>query len=96
VLGALGVALALNDAVWAGAIVILAWLGLPALWLRRRRHGLRCPIALATLGATLITFAMTVTYVRLVEFAGFAFLGAGTWLDWRARTRGPSKPRRLH
>jgi arsenite methyltransferase len=91
VLGALGVALTLNDGVWAGAIVILAWLALPPLLLRRRRHGLLCPAALATLGATLIAFVMMVTYIHLVEFAGVAFLGAGNWLDWRAGNRGQIK-----
>jgi len=82
VLGMLGVALALNDAVWAGGVVVLAWLAVPPLWLRRRRHGLHAPVALAAIGAALVTFAMAAIYVRLIEIAGFAFLGTGTWLDW--------------
>jgi hypothetical protein len=73
-LGALGVSLALNDAIWAGVIVVFVWLSLPGLWLRRRRHGLLWPIMLAAVGATMITFAMLVTYVRLIELAGFASL----------------------
>jgi hypothetical protein len=36
-LGAPGVSLALNDAIWAGVIVVFAWLTLPGLWPRRGR-----------------------------------------------------------
>lgn len=83
-LGALGVTLAVNDAVWAGVIVVFAWLTLPGLWFRGRRHGLLWPIILASLGATMITFAMVVTYVRFIEFAGFALLCNGVYGDWRS------------
>ena len=38
-LGALGVGIALNEAVWAGAIVLFAALAVAALALRWRRHG---------------------------------------------------------
>lgn len=86
-LGALGVTIALNDALWAGAIVVFAWLTLLALWLRKRRNRLLWPIALAAIGVALITFTMMVTYVRVIELVGFVFLCAGTFLDWRAGRR---------
>ncbi|WP_159460207.1 MerC family mercury resistance protein [Tistlia consotensis] len=90
-LGALGVTIALNEAVWAGAIVIFAWLTLPALWLRWRRHRLLRPLALAAVGVALISITMTVAYARAVEIVGFVFLCAGTYLDWRAAGRARRK-----
>tara|TARA_R110002167_G_scaffold58377_5_gene165453 strand:+ start:1300 stop:1671 length:372 start_codon:yes stop_codon:yes gene_type:complete len=86
-LGALGVTIALNEAVWAGAIVVFAWSTLLALWIRRSRHRRHWPIALVAIGVALITFTMMVVYDRVIEFFGFAFLCAGTFLDWRAGRR---------
>jgi len=90
-LGALGISIALDEAVWAGAILVFAWLALLALLLRQRRHGRPWPIVLAAIGVVLITFTMTMTYERAIEFAGFAFLCAGTFMDWRA-ARGQRRP----
>ena len=90
-LGALGVSIALDEAVWAGAILVFAWLALLALLLRQRRHGRPWPIVLAAIGVVLITFTMTMTYERTIELAGFAFLCAGTFMDWRA-ARGRGRP----
>lgn len=87
-LGALGVTLALNNMIWAGAVVIFAWLALPALWLSRRRHGLLLPLVLAIGGAAMITFVMLVSYVRLIEFTGFMLLCAGIWFDWHGKRCG--------
>lgn len=82
-LGALGVTIALNEAVWAGAIVLLAGATCVALVIRRREHGRTAPLVVAGLGFVLIGFSMLVAYERLVELLGFAFLGSGTFLDWR-------------
>lgn len=86
-LGALGVTIALNEAVWAGAIVIFAWLTLLALRLRRRRHGQLWPIALGAVGVAMITYTMMAAYERVIELVGFVFLCVGTLLDWRAGHR---------
>lgn len=86
-LGALGITIVLNEAVWAGAIVVFAWLTLLTLWLRTRRHGQLWPIGLAAIGVALITYTMMVTYERVIEIVGFAFLCVGTFLDWRAGHR---------
>lgn len=83
VLGALGVTIALNEAIWAGAIVLFAVLALVALLFRWRRHRQTSPIVLAGLGFLLIAFTMVISYERIVELAGFAFLCAGTFVDWR-------------
>ncbi len=81
-LGALGVTIALNQAVWAGAIVLFAGLTFAALLIRRRKHGRLAPVTLAGIGVLLIGFTMLITYARIIEFAGFIFLCAGTVLDW--------------
>ena len=86
-LGALGITIALNETVWAGAIVLFAGLTFAALVIRRRRHGRLIPAALAGIGFLLIAFSMLVSYDRIVEFAGFAFLCAGTVADWRIGRR---------
>lgn len=82
--GALGVTIALNEAVWAGAIVLFAGLTFAVLLVRGRRHGRPAPIALAAVGFLLIGFAMLVSYNQIIEFAGFVFLCSGTVLDWRS------------
>lgn len=82
-LGVLGVTIALNETVWAGAIVLFAGLTFVALLIRRRRHHRLAPIVLAGIGVLLISFTMLISYARIVEFVGFVFLCAGTVLDWR-------------
>ncbi|MFB9148989.1 MerC family mercury resistance protein [Roseovarius ramblicola] len=82
-LGALGVGIALNEAVWAGAIVLFAALAVAALALRWRRHGRVLPVVLAFAGLALIAFAMYVSYSLPTELGGFALLCLGTWADWR-------------
>ena len=82
-LGALGVTIALNEAFWAGAIVLFAGLTFATLLIRRRKHGRHVPAALAGIGLLLITFTMLVSYDRIIELLGFIFLCAGTVIDWR-------------
>lgn len=82
-LGALGVTLALNEAVWAGAITLFAGLAFVALLIRWRRHRRTVPVLLAGLGFLLIAFTMLISYERIIELVGFGFLGAGTLVDWR-------------
>ncbi len=89
VLGALGVTIALNETVWASAIVLFAALAFVALFFRWRKHRRIAPILLAGIGFLLIAFTMMISYERLIELVGFAFLCAGTFVDWRiGRGRG--------
>ncbi|WP_104018573.1 MerC domain-containing protein [Roseovarius nitratireducens] len=83
VLGALGVGIALNETVWAGAIVLFAALAVAALALRWRRHGRGVPVLLGGAGLALIVFAMNVSYSLPAELGGFVLLCLGTWADWR-------------
>lgn len=69
-LGALGVGIALNEAVWAGAIVMFAALAVGALALRWRRHGRGLPVLLGGAGLALIAFAMYVSYSLPAELGG--------------------------
>jgi len=82
-LGALGIGIALNEAVWAGAIVLSAALAVVALALRWRRHGRGVPVLLGGAGLALIGFAMYVSYSLPAELGGFVLLCLGTWADWR-------------
>ncbi|MDT8854979.1 MerC domain-containing protein [Paracoccaceae bacterium Fryx2] len=84
-LGVLGVTIALNETVWAGAILLFAGLTFALLLVRLRRHGRLAPVALAGIGLLLIGFTMLVSYDRIIELAGFGFLCAGTIMDWRSR-----------
>lgn len=83
VLGALGVTIALNEAVWAGAIVLFAALAFVALFFRWRKHRHNLSMVLAGIGLLLIAFTMMIFYERIIELVGFAFLCAGTFVDWR-------------
>lgn len=90
-LGVLGVTIALNQAVWAGAIIVFAGLTFMALLFRRRKHGRLAPAALSGIGVLLISFTMLISYAQIVELVGFFFLCAGTLLDWhngRRRAEG--------
>ncbi|MBE0454378.1 MerC family mercury resistance protein [Roseovarius autotrophicus] len=82
-LGALGVGIALNEAVWAGAIVFFAALAVAALAFRQRRHGRVMPVLLGIAGLALIGFAMYVRYSLPAELGGFTLLCLGTYADWR-------------
>ncbi len=82
-LGALGVTIALNEAIWAGAIVLFAGLAFVALLIRWRGHRRIAPALLAGIGLLLIALTMLVSYDRIIELVGFAFLCAGTVVEWR-------------
>lgn len=85
VLAALGVTIALNEVVWAGAIVVFAGLATGGLGLGFSRHRLIWPVLVGGLGTAAIAYAMFVHYSRAVELIGFALLCAGVVWDWRLR-----------
>lgn len=84
-LGAMGIALAVNDTLWAGAIVMFAMLAVVGIALGLQAHHRPLPLLLGIIGAGAITYTMYVNYDRTIELAGFALLcGAAVW-DWRLR-----------
>lgn len=90
-LGALGVTIALNEAAWAGAIVVFAGLAAAAIFMRWRKHRQHLSLVLAAVGFFLIAYAMYVSYSPIIELAGFGFLCAGTFIDWRTGRRSKTQ-----
>jgi rhodanese-related sulfurtransferase len=86
-LSPLGVSLALDEGVWAGAIGVFAALATIAIAASCRRHRIIGPTAIAALGLGLILWVMYGSYSRAVELAGFALLIVATLWDWRAGAR---------
>ncbi|MCK0102135.1 MerC domain-containing protein [Pseudohalocynthiibacter sp. F2068] len=84
-LGALGIAIHLNETLWAGAIVLFAILALFGFVLGLKQHKVFWPIVLGIAGTLAIIFAMYVRYDRLVEITGFVLLFLAAIWDWRIR-----------
>lgn len=86
-LSLLGISLAIDERVWAGAISLFAVLATITIAGSYRRHRAVGPIALGVIGLGLILWVMYGAYGRVLELSGFAFLVAATLWDWRARSR---------
>ncbi|MBA3517612.1 MAG: MerC domain-containing protein [Rhizobiales bacterium] len=84
-LGALGISVALNEAVWAGAIVLFAVLAIVGLAFGPSRHGRHGPLVIGGLGAAALVYAMYVSYSIGIELTGFVLLVAATLSDLRFR-----------
>lgn len=82
-LSLLGVSLAINEGIWAGAISVLAALAMIAIAVSYRRHRIIGPSVVAALGFALILWVMYGSYSRIIELAGFVLLIAATLWDWR-------------
>jgi hypothetical protein len=85
VLGAIGIAIVLDEALWAGAIVVFAALAVGGLGLGLLRHRQPWPFLIGILGAVAIGYAMYVQYVRSIELSGFVLLCLAAFWDWRLR-----------
>lgn len=90
-LSALGVAVAIHEGVWAGAISLLALLAWAAVILGYRRYRVLGPAALATAGAASVLWAMFGSYHWLIELAGLAALALAAGWDWRLKRSGKTK-----
>jgi MerC mercury resistance protein len=82
-LGVLGTAVAINETLWAGAIVAFAALALAGLGLGFARHRQSWPLLVGGIGAAAIVYVQYVQYDSLIEVAGFVLLGVGAIWDWR-------------
>jgi arsenite methyltransferase len=82
-----GLALAINEAAWTGAILVFAALAVLAVAGGTRTHGRYHPLGVALGGVAILGYAHLVAFSFGIELLGFAVLGAGVWLDLRARRR---------
>lgn len=85
VLALLGVHLRIPSALWAGAIISFAMIAVLGLALGARQHRALWPLAVGTIGAAALAYAMFVSYDRFVEIGGFLLLGLAAVADWRRR-----------
>ncbi len=84
-LGTLGIVIALDEALWAGAIVAFAVLAVGGLGLGLMRHRQPWPVLTGGLGAAVLGYTMYARYDRLTEIAGFVLLCLAAFWDWRLR-----------
>ena len=85
ILGALGVAIAVNNTLWAGAIVAFAALAVVGLGAGLMRHRKPWPLLTGGTGAAVIAYAMYVHYDRTIEISGFLLLSLAALWDWRIK-----------
>lgn len=85
ILSTLGIAIAIDERIWAGAIVAFAALAVAGIALGSWRHRYPWPLLLALTGAGAIAYAMYGQYDRLIELSGFALLCLAAFWDWRLR-----------
>ncbi len=85
ILGTLGIAIAINNSLWAGAIVAFASVAVIGLGFGFLYHHKVWPIMIGTAGAAIITYVMLVQYDRVIEFSGFILLSFAALWDWRLK-----------
>ena len=84
-LSLIGVSLAINNGVWAGAIISFVILALGVIGSGYAKHRSIRPLLLALTGAGLLIYTLLFNYNAVIEFLGFAVLALGTWLDYSRR-----------
>jgi arsenite methyltransferase len=85
ILAALGVAIDLDETLWAGVIVAFAAFALGGLALGFSRHRQLWPLLIGGLGAAAVGYTMYVRYARPIELLGFVLLCFAAVWDWRVR-----------
>ena len=85
ILSALGIAIGVNEALWAGAIVAFAAVAVGGLGLSSRQHKNFSPLVIGFIGAVTLVYTMYVQYDRMVELSGFVLLCLAAAWDWRLR-----------
>ena len=74
ILSLLGITIHIDTGVWAGVITFFAWFAVAGVAGSFRRNRKLGPLIMAALGAVFITWAMFVSFNRIIEIAGFAGL----------------------
>ena len=80
-----GLAITLNETIWAGAIVGFAALAVLGLSATRKRHGRGWPLGLGVIGFCVLCYVMFVNYARVTEIIGFAALLIAVIADRKLR-----------
>lgn len=83
----LGVHLALDEGLWAGAIAVFALLTLAVVASGLRLHRRPWPVLAGLAGTSLVLYALYVDYSMLVELSGFVLLAGAVAWDLRQRRR---------
>jgi hypothetical protein len=84
-LGAIGIALAVSDAVWAAAIAGFAGVAVLGLVVSYTCHRKLWPLAIGLVGFLAIIYAVFIEHHRATEFAGFLLLAIAAIWDWQLR-----------
>ncbi len=86
----LGVAISLNETLWAGGIVTTATLSVFGLVLGLFRHNNPWPVIFGGSGAVIISYTMYVQYHFAVELLGFTLLCFAAIWDLRSKKASPA------
>jgi arsenite methyltransferase len=94
----IGLTLAVDEGMWAGAIILFTGMTVVAVAAGIRKHRFFMPLVLAMVGAGLIGYTLLGFYHRLVELIGFALIAGAIFWDLRLRSattrwRGPALQR---
>jgi arsenite methyltransferase len=81
----IGLTLAVDEGVWAGAIILFTVMAAVAVAAGTRKHHSFTPLILAILGAGLVGYTLLGPYHRFAELIGFALIAGGTLWDLRLR-----------
>ena len=91
-----GFSVAINTAIWAGAIVLFGALAALAVGAGARKHRHCTPFGLAAAGALLLAYVQFFDYSLALELVSFGLLAAGVVLDVRRRRDAPVSATRPH
>jgi arsenite methyltransferase len=91
-LAAAGVSVAINTAVWAGAIVLFGVLAAVSVGAGVRKHGRYTPLGAAAAGAMLLSYVQFVDYSLALEVVSFGLIAVGVLLDLKSRRRATGMP----
>ena len=84
-MSALGVGLAVDEGIWAGAILLFAWLASAVIALGIRKHRSFGPLIIGLAASGLLTYTMLLDYRVTLEVTAFVLLALATAYDYRQR-----------